>query len=292
MSRPQRFPDPNTPPPGETAVTYRLGLTASGGYVDVAFGTGHDQVMRGDTEVGGSAATPADALLDASNPNTVVVLDDDGVGESIGGDTFRNRFGAATVPTYGPTSGRPAASQWIAGQVYHDTDANLDYACITTDAGVWTWKLLTDATHIRGVAFDATSPTDGQLARYDSASGKWKAWSPPWAKTIASGTTTTDDTTTTCGATYTPATGAHVVELLVAAYNSDKSATCAWRLTFIAWSNGSAATVGDYAVVGPTAIATTWTVAVDTSGNTVRLRVTGAAATNLDWTARWVVYDA
>lgn len=253
MSRPQRFPDPNTPPPGETAVTYRLGLTASGGYVDVAFGTGHDQVMRGDTEVGGSAAT---------------------------------------VPTYGPTSGRPAASQWIAGQVYHDTDTNLDYACITTDAGVWTWKLLTDATHIRGVAFDATSPTDGQLARYDSTSGKWKAWSPPWAKTIASGTTTTDDTTTTCGATYTPATGVHVVELLVAAYNSDKSATCAWRLTFIAWSNGSAATVGDYAVVGPTAIATTWTVAVDTSGNTVRLRVTGAASTTLDWTARWVVYDA
>ena len=54
----ERFPDPNVPPPGTTAVTYGDGLeVADGSVLEVDFGTGHEQVMRGDTSVGGSSPT-------------------------------------------------------------------------------------------------------------------------------------------------------------------------------------------------------------------------------------------
>jgi len=54
----ERFPDPNVPPPGTTAVTYGDGLLVSeGSVVEVDFGTDHDQVARGDAAGGSSSPT-------------------------------------------------------------------------------------------------------------------------------------------------------------------------------------------------------------------------------------------
>ena len=51
-----RFSDPNVPPPGEVALTYGVGLQiADGPTLEVDFGTGHDQVARGDAAGGGAS---------------------------------------------------------------------------------------------------------------------------------------------------------------------------------------------------------------------------------------------
>lgn len=72
---------------------------------------------------------------------------------------------------------------------------------------------------------------------------------------------------------------------------SDFSASSGWEITVTARNAGGTVTLegGGAIIVGPTDTATSWSVTVDFSGADVRLRVTGAAATTIDWTARWIV---
>jgi hypothetical protein len=85
--------------------------------------------------------------------------------------------------------------------------------------------------------------------------------------------------------------GAYTVELLVTAARSDLSAACGWKLYVTVVNTAGAVSLvsGGALIVGPTDGATTWAVTVDVSGTALRLRVTGAAATTIDWTARWIV---
>lgn len=143
----------------------------------------------------------------------------------------------------------------------------------------------------RGVSADARLAigTAGQVL---TVSGGAPAWaSLPWSTHTSTGTSTTDATQTTCGTYTVPNNSAVSVKLLVTALKSDFSASCGWEILVTVRNNGGTLTIegGGAIIIGPTDSATTWAVTVDTSGTSLRLRVTGAAATTIDWTARWIV---
>ena len=132
----------------------------------------------------------------------------------------------------------------------------------------------------------------GSTGQVLTVSGGAPTWSSlPWATHTSTGTTTTNATQTTCG-TYTVATGAAVsIKLLVTALESSVTASCGWELLATVRNAAGTLTIegGGPIVSGPTDGATTWDVTLDTSGTSVRLRVTGQAGKTIDWTARWIV---
>lgn len=150
---------------------------------------------------------------------------------------------------------------------------------LTTNGDLWMYST-TDAR----LAIGSTS----QVLTVVAGLPAWR--SLPWASHTSTSVQTTDATQTSCG-TYTVPAGAYTVELLVTGAKSDLSAACGWKLTVTVVNNsGTVSIVGGGAlIVGPTDGATTWAVTVDVSGTSLRLRVTGAAATTIDWTARWIV---
>jgi len=124
------------------------------------------------------------------------------------------------------------------------------------------------------------------------ASGGAPAWgSLPWLADTSTGTSTSDATQTTCGSYTVPTNSAVTAKLLVTALKSDFSASCGWEILVTVRNSGGTLTIegGGAIIIGPTDSATTWAVTVDTSGTSLRLQVTGAGATTIDWTARWVV---
>lgn len=67
-----RFPDPNVPPPGESAVTYGTGLIVTDGpTLEVDFGTEHDQVARGDAT--GSSTVLPENIVGITESGTAVL---------------------------------------------------------------------------------------------------------------------------------------------------------------------------------------------------------------------------
>lgn len=112
---------------------------------------------------------------------------------------------------------------------------------------------------------------------------------PPWVAAQSSTVQTTDATTTTCG-TYTVPAGTVVVKILVKAAQSDLTNATGWEILAVAVNSAGTVTIpGTPIVTGPTDVASTWLVALDVSGTTIRLRVTGTLATTVDWSAKWIV---
>lgn len=101
--------------------------------------------------------------------------------------------------------------------------------------------------------------------------------------------TTADGTQTTCGSYTVPNDSALVVKMLVKALNTDLSTSCSWEVLVSARNDGGTVTIegGGGLILGPTDSATAWVVTVDVSGVLLRLRVTGAAATTIEWRTRW-----
>lgn len=97
---------------------------------------------------------------------------------------------------------------------------------------------------------------------------------------------TADATQTTCG-TLAVATGTTVLlDVMVLAAKTDRSTSCAWRLLVTATNVAGTLTIrGSVLVTGPTDAATTWDATVAVSGTSLRVRVTGEAAVNIDWSA-------
>lgn len=101
---------------------------------------------------------------------------------------------------------------------------------------------------------------------------------------------TTDGTTTTCG-TYTLPTATVInITAFIEAYSSAAGDAKVFQVT-----GGIERIAGGAVILGSilnlitaqgTAGATTWTATMDVSGNDVRVRVTGAVATTVDWMAR------
>lgn len=105
----------------------------------------------------------------------------------------------------------------------------------------------------------------------------------PWsAVTSPSTAQTTDATPTTLKTIATTTDKGHVVDLLVSATLADRSAQAAWKILATITNVAGVCTVRDVSVTGtdPTSV---WTATVDVSGTDIRVRVTGAAATTIDW---------
>ena len=118
------------------------------------------------------------------------------------------------------------------------------------------------------------------------------AWSSlPWAADTSTGVSTADATQTTCGSYTVPNNTAVFLELTVHANKTDRTAGAGWKVRAHAINDAGTVTIsgGDIGVDGPTGSAVTWSVTLDVSGTAVRLRVTGEAATDITWTARWIV---
>ena len=145
--------------------------------------------------------------------------------------------------------------------------------------------------YARAAGVDARLPvgSSGQVLR---VSGGLPAWaSLPWLADASTGTTTADATQTTCGSYTVPNNAGVAIELRVHAERDDLTAGAAWTLRAHAINNAGTVAIsgGVVDVDGPTGDAVSWSVTLDVSGTSVRLRVTGEAATDVSWTARWIV---
>lgn len=132
----------------------------------------------------------------------------------------------------------------------------------------------------------------GSTAQVLRVSGGLPAWSSlPWLAEASTGTATADATQTTCGSYTVPNNASVFIELTVHANRTDRTAGAGWKVRAHAINDAGTVTIsgGDIAVDGPVGSAVTWSVTLDVSGTAVRLRVTGEAATDIDWTARWIV---
>lgn len=107
----------------------------------------------------------------------------------------------------------------------------------------------------------------------------------PWSSTLAPSTVHTDDApTATLESIPTTTDKGHALDLLVTAIQGDRSAQVAWRILATVTNAAGVCTVRDV-VVTPSDPGSTWAATVDVSGTNIRVRVTGAAATSLDWIA-------
>lgn len=211
----------------------------------------------------------------ASDPATGVYVRDDAPSTLSDAGSLRGLL----ISTTAPTNGQVLA--WNSGTLRWTpvTPSGGTSSPLTTNGDLWTYAT-TDARLAIG--------TSGQVLSVVGGLPTWR--SLPWASHTTTGVQTTDATQTTCG-TYTVPAGAYTVELLVTGAKSDLTAASGWKITVTVVNNsGTVSIVGGGAIiVGPTDGATTWAVTVDVSGTSLRLRVTGAAATTIDWTARWIV---
>lgn len=232
------------------------------------------------------------------------------VGATLHAELFVWASGVAPTPGDPPPDVIPTLTDvmWITPGLAADRPADPGGPAIyrSTDTGaveIWdggAWRSMGGGgspTTTRGDLIRRGASADERLAlgasgRVLTSNGTDPVWAAlPWAVHTSTGTSTADATQTTCGS-YTPSTGAYAAKILVHAVKDDYSAACAWEL-LVSVTNDGAGTVaihgGGALIVGPTDTATTWAVTVDVSAGALRLRVTGAAATNLSWTARWIV---
>jgi len=213
----------------------------------------------------GSDPTPGDLVVDDS-PGTLTDA-----------ASLRGRLISTTAPTN--------------GQVYAWNSSTLRWTAVTPSSGGTTSPLTTNGDLWFYSTTDARLPigTTAQVLTVASGLPAWR--SLPWATHTSTGVQTTDATQTTCGSYTTSSNSAVTIKLLVTALKSDFSASSGWELTVTARNAGGTVTLegGGAIIVGPTDTGTAWSVTVDVSGADVRLRVTGAAATTVDWTARWIV---
>lgn len=158
-------------------------------------------------------------------------------------------------------------------------------------------NVLANAAYLRGHIISTAAPSEGNVLAWSAISG-WQPVAPstvsvPWTAVVTPATvSTTDATQTTCGAYTVPTSYGVSLEISVVATKRDRSAVSGWRL--LASAANAAGTVtqstGSPLVDGPSNSGVTWSVDVDVSGTSVRVRVTGQAATTIDWcvTARVV----
>lgn len=106
----------------------------------------------------------------------------------------------------------------------------------------------------------------------------------PWTASAAPVTVQTTDATVTTLATFATTTSKHhALLLIVSAGQSDRSASVMWTRLLSVTNDAGTVTIRDNKELGPTNPATAWVVSLDVSGTSVRVRVTGVAATTIDW---------
>lgn len=105
----------------------------------------------------------------------------------------------------------------------------------------------------------------------------------PWTTAIAPDDgQTTDATTTTIATIATTTDKGHALDLVVSATQSDRSASVAFKILASVTNAAGTLTVRSQ-VTTPSDGASAWTAVVDVSGTNIRVRVTGAGGTTIDW---------
>jgi hypothetical protein len=130
---------------------------------------------------------------------------------------------------------------------------------------------------------DSTGAATGQVLAYDGASFV------PANAPGAVGRVQTTDATVTTAASFTPADGTVVsVWVAVDARQTDGTKGASYlRRALYRRVGGTVTLIGSVQTIGTDAEETAgWDATLDISSTLVRVRVTGAAATTIDWTAR------
>ena len=147
-----------------------------------------------------------------------------------------------------------------------------------------------DAAYLRGRIISTSAPSAGNVLTWSAITG-WTPQTPaatsvPWTAVVTPATVTTADATvTTCGTYAVPTSYGVSLEISVVATRRDRGEVCGWKL--LASAGNVAGTVtqstGSPVINGPSNSGVSWTVDVDVSGTSLRVRVTGQAATTIDW---------
>lgn len=117
--------------------------------------------------------------------------------------------------------------------------------------------------------------------RLDAAAGDIDGL--PWHASVGPKTVQTTDATTTTAVTIATTTDkGHALDLVVSATKSDRSAQVVWKILATITNAAGACTVRDVAITASDP-GTAWTATVGVSGTNVRVRVTGAGGTTVDW---------
>lgn len=97
--------------------------------------------------------------------------------------------------------------------------------------------------------------------------------------------TTADATVTDIMTFQTEHSKAYFLEANVVAINRDLTQAAGYKVlaTFLTSAAGVLTQVGSTAATGTMESNAAWTATVDASGTTIRVRATGAAATNINW---------
>lgn len=146
--------------------------------------------------------------------------------------------------------------------------------------GAAAWERVASATANTFVGGDGTDVGPRTAAQVSTSLGL------PWSSSAAPvGVQTTDATTTTLATFATTANKGHTLCVTVQATKSDRSTCTSWIFLASVTNVAGTVTVRNSIQVALDDPATTYTVAFDVSTTNVRVRVTGAVATTLDWSA-------
>lgn len=246
--------------------------------MSIVLNGGQGPVINGDTpDVG--FANPMSATGDlivggASGAASRLAIGSTGyVPRVVGGTVAWRELSAA-----GLLADRPAAAAGREGQRYYATDAaaGLELSeCVHKGGATYAWEVVSYGVTATGVA----------LTQAASATAAAAAIEAPWSSTLAPSTVHTDDATvTTLESIPTTTDKGHAIDLLVTAVQGDRSAQVTWRITGSVTNAAGVCTVRNVVITSDDP-GSAWAATVDVSGTSIRVRVTGAAATSLDWIA-------
>lgn len=184
-----------------------------------------------------------------------------------------------TIATTAPSSGQ--VYTWNSGTSQWEPTSASSFTVTTTRGDII----------VRGASVDQRLAV-GASGRYLRSDGTDPGWSTipstdvtglPWSDRISPATVQTTDATTTTLKSYTTTTGkGHALDLIVSATQSDRSAQVVFKILASVTNAAGTCTVRDV-VITPTDPASTWVATVDVSGTDIRVRVTGAGGTTIDW---------
>lgn len=112
----------------------------------------------------------------------------------------------------------------------------------------------------------------------------------PWDTSFGATVTTTDATVTTCGSvTPTDLNVVRIVAHIVATKSSHDAGAAYWITGVFRRSGGTVTQISSTTTIDVAEDDATWNATLDVSGTSVRVRVTGKAATTINWRTRGTV---
>lgn len=185
-----------------------------------------------------------------------------------------------TIATTAPTSGQ--VYTWNSGTSQWEPTSASALTVTTTRGdlivrGASADQRLAVGASGRVLRSDGTDPAWAQLASTDVTG-------LPWSTAVAPDDgQSTDATTTTIATIATTTDKGHALDLLVSATQSDRSAQVTFKILASVTNVAGTCTVRNQLITADDDGASGWAAVLDVSGTNIRVRVTGALATTIDW---------